>query len=90
MKEILKKSSFKYIDFMIIDVEGGELDLLKSIDFSFPIFCVIIEAHSKEKEKNRIFGEYLKKNGFTYKERQRGNEVWLNKNYFRKHLFNYQ
>lgn len=21
-------------------------------------------------------------------ERQRGNEVWLNKNYFRKHLFN--
>ena len=90
MKEILKKSSFKYIDFMIIDVEGGELDLLKSIDFSFPIFCIIIEAHSKEKEKNRIFGEYLKKKGFTYKERQRGNEVWLNKNYFRKHLFNYQ
>jgi len=90
MKEILQKSSFNYIDFMIIDVEGSELELLKSIDFSFPIFCIIIEAHSNEQEKNKIFGNFLKSNGFTYKERQRGNEVWLNKNYFRKHLFNYQ
>lgn len=90
MKEILQKSSFNYIDFMIIDVEGGELELLKSIDFSFPIFCIIIEAHSTEQEKNKIFGKFLKSKGFIYKERQRGNEVWLNKNYFRKHLFNYQ
>ena len=75
MKEILQKSSFNYIDFMIIDVEGSELELLKSIDFSFPIFCIIIEAHSNEQEKNKIFGNFLKSNGFTYKERQRGNEV---------------
>lgn len=89
MKDILKNSKFKYIDFMIIDVEGGELELLKSIDFSFPIFCIIIEAHSNQQEKNKIFGNYLKNNGFTFRERQRGNEVWINHNYFRKHLFNY-
>jgi FkbM family methyltransferase len=88
MKDILSKSKFQYIDFMIIDVEGSELSLLRTIDFEFPIFCIIIEAHSGEQEKNRIFGEYLKSNGFTYKERQRGNEVWLNRGYFRKHLFN--
>lgn len=88
MKNILNNSKFKYIDFMIIDVEGSELSLLKSIDFSFPIFCIIIEAHSTEKLKNKEFGDYLKNNGFTFKERQRGNEVWLNLNYFRKHLFN--
>jgi FkbM family methyltransferase len=87
MKDILHNSKFDYIDFMIIDVEGSELSLLKSIDFNFPIFCIIIEAHSNEQEKNKIFGNLLKKNGFTYKERQRGNEVWLNHNYFRKHLF---
>lgn len=72
---------------MIIDVEGGELELLKSIDFSFPIYCIIIEAHSKEQEKNAIFGKYLSDNGFSFHERQRGNEVWFNKNYFRRHLF---
>lgn len=88
MKDILKNSSFKYIDFMIVDVEGSELSLLKSIDFTFPIFCIIIEAHSDEPLKNKEFGEYLEKRGFTYKERQRGNEVWLNTNYFRKDLFN--
>ena len=38
--------------------------------------------------KCKIFGELLKNNGFTFKERQRGNEIWLNHNYFRKHLFN--
>lgn len=88
MKDILRDSKFSYIDFMIIDVEGSELSLLESIDFSFPIFCIIIEAHSNQQLKNKIFGNFLKKNGFTYKERQRGNEVWLNHNYFRQHLFN--
>lgn len=88
MCDLLNKSNFKYLDFMIIDVEGSELSLLKSIDFSFPIYCIIIEAHSDEQEKNKIFGNYLKLNGFTFKERQRGNEIWLNHSYFRKHLFN--
>ena len=88
MKNILKNSKFNYIDFMVIDVEGAELSLLKTIDFSFPIFCIIIEAHSNQQEKNKIFGDYLRSNGFMYKERQRGNEVWINNNYFRKHLFN--
>lgn len=88
MDEIIKESKFEYIDIMSIDVEGGELELLKSIDFSFPIYCIIIEAHSDEQDKNKIFGNYLKKHGFTFKERQRGNEIWINHNYFRKHLFN--
>lgn len=88
MREILKSSKFKYIDFMIIDVEGGEYELVKSIDFTFPIFCIIIEAHSNQQEKNKIVRNFLEENGFTYIERQRGNEVYLNKNYFRKNVFN--
>ena len=88
MKNIIKDSNFDYIDFMIIDVEGSEFSLLKSIDFNFPIFCIIIEAPSDQEKKNKIVGEYLTLKGFTFKERQRGNEVWLNHNYFRKHLFN--
>ena len=59
MKKIIADSSLKYIDFMIIDVEGGELEVLKSIDFDFPIFCIIIEAASNQQEKNTIFGNYL-------------------------------
>ena len=77
MYEIIKESKIEYIDIMSIDVEGGELELLMSIDFTFPIYCIIIEAHSDEQEKNKIFGDFLKTNGFTYKERQRGNEIWF-------------
>ena len=54
MKDILHNSKFNYIDFMITDVEGSELSLLKSINFVFPIFCIIIEAHSGEQEKNKM------------------------------------
>ena len=88
MSDVLKKSKFDYIDFMFIDVEGGELGLLKSIDYSYPIFCIFIEAHSDQPEKNEVVRNYLISKGFTFRERQEGNEVWLNHNYFRKHLFN--
>ena len=87
MSDILNNSRFKYIDFMIIDVEGAELSLLQSIDFTFPIYCIIIEAASTRQEENKIFGNYLSSKGFTFRERQRGNEVWINENYFRKELF---
>ena len=51
------------------------------------IYCIIIEATSTRQDKNKIFGELLLSNGFTYRERQRGNEVWINENYFRRELF---
>ncbi len=34
MKNIFEENSFKIIDYCNIDVEGGELNVLKSIDFS--------------------------------------------------------
>lgn len=89
MSKILIESKFKYIDFMIIDVEGGELELLKSIDFSFPIFCIIVESHINLQEQNSLVRDFLIAKGYTFKERQRGNEVWLNLNYYRKYLFGY-
>ena len=51
LTEIIKNSGFEYIDIMSIDVEGGELSFLQSFDFKIPVFCIIIEAHSNEKEK---------------------------------------
>ena len=87
MKDILSKSRFSYIDIMVIDVEGGELEVLKSIDFLFPIYLILIEAHSDQKEKNELVHEFLIDKKFKFIERQRGNEVWVNPNYFRRNLF---
>jgi FkbM family methyltransferase len=40
MSDIIANSGLSYIDIMSIDVEGGEYDLLQSIDFTFPIYLL--------------------------------------------------
>jgi len=87
LKDLLKKSKYEYIDIMIVDVEGHELSVLESVDWSFPIYSIFVEAHSNQRDKNFEFGKLLQSKGFQFHERQRGNEVWFNPNYFRKHLF---
>jgi len=44
---------------MIVDVEGSEINVLRTIDFSVPIYCIIVEASSKEHEKCRVVREFL-------------------------------
>lgn len=87
MADVLKHSAYEYIDFMFVDVEGGELDLLKSMDFTIPVFCIVVEAHSNQEEKNQRVRDFLLAKGFFFKQRQQGNEVWVNPNYFRRRLF---
>ena len=88
LSEIIKESGLKYIDIFSLDVEGGELEVLKSIDYEkIDIYCIMVEAHSDEQDKNQIFTEFLQEKGFTFYERQRGNNIYINKNYKRKNKF---
>ena len=66
------------------------LDFLNELQTNNLIFYIIIGIglFYFAKILIQIFGNYLKKHGFTFKERQRGNQIWINYNYFRKHLFN--
>mgnify|MGYP001115220955 CR=1 FL=1 len=73
---------------MIVDVEGGEMNVLQSMDWEkTPVFTVIVEAHSKEYETNKRVFDYLTSQGFVFKERQRGNHVFVNQRYVRKNYF---
>jgi hypothetical protein len=84
MRDILKKSDVKYIDFLSIDVEGGELVVLETLDFSVPIYVVCVELDGHNAEKDAACRSILAKNGFTFKKRFSINEFWVNDNYFRK------
>ena len=84
MCDILKKSGVEYIDFISIDVEGGEQVVLETMDFSLPIYVVCIELDGHNVEKDAICRHILAKNGFTFKKRFSINEFWVNDNYFRK------
>lgn len=69
-KEIIKIESVKFsnliteknIDYISIDVEGSEMDIIKSIDFNkHNIYCISVENNYGEKN----IEDYL--NGFGYK-----------------------
>ena len=92
LSDIIKESGLKYIDFFSLDVEGSELDVLKTIDWSIPIYIIVMEVASVtanvDGEKNvEECRKILRAQGFTSDEKRYGlDEWWINENYFRKDL----
>lgn len=51
LNHVLEQSGVDHIDYLSLDTEGGELDILKSIDYSrFPINCITVENKYEDKE----------------------------------------
>lgn len=86
MSDVINDSGAKYIDFLSIDVEGGEEVVLKTINFSIPIYLICIELDGHNLEKDNMCRQILKENGFTFEKRMCINEFWINKTYYRKDL----
>lgn len=82
---IFNNHNINYIDLFSLDVEGGELDVLHTIDFDkVEIYIFCIEMDSYNEEKNEKCREILRKNKFTFKNKLFINEFWVNENYSRK------
>jgi len=86
ISNILKDSDIKYIDLMTIDVERGEEIVLKTLDFSIPIYIICIELDGHNTDKDERCRKILLNNGFIFDNRICINEFWINKNYDRKKL----
>jgi FkbM family methyltransferase len=84
--DILKSSNITYIDFLSIDVEGGEEVVLKTMDFNIPVYIICIELDGHNKEKDERCRQILRANGFLFDRRFCINEFWYNNNYYRKDL----
>lgn len=85
MDNILDENDIQYIDFLSIDVEGGEKSVLDTIDFKkVDIYIVCIELDGKNEEKDSACREILSRNGFTKHHRLCINEFWINETYSRK------
>ena len=69
LNELLKKYDFHKIDFMNLDIEGHELEVLKSInfrEFDIKVICVeILEYNRLAKRKKKQIFTYLKKNKYS-------------------------
>lgn len=74
---------------MSIDVEGSEYSFLESIDFTFPIFFIIIEQHYKEKLETIIkVQEFMKSKNYILVHKDDGNEYYANYSIKRSEKFN--
>lgn len=77
LSEIIKDSGYEYIDFFSLDVEGHELNVLMSYDFSVPIKIILCESLSGCNEKNLQVRELLEKNNYKYDRNIGHNELYI-------------
>lgn len=81
LDEVSKVYELKKIDFLSLDVEGGELEVLETLNWQIPIYVILIEM-SHNTEKNKQCRNILQNNNFSFECELGCNEVWVNKNFF--------
>ncbi len=63
LNELLEENSFFHVDYLSIDTEGGELDILKTIDFErFDIDFIGVENNYKDQK----IKEFMIANGYEF------------------------
>jgi FkbM family methyltransferase len=77
LTEIIKSTDIKYVDFLSLDVEGHEYEVLKSYDFSIPINVILIEMLGVNKQSEELCREILIKNGYKFDSIIAHNEVYI-------------
>lgn len=81
IKKLLQKHNIQKVDFFSIDVEGGEIEVLRTYDWKIPTYVVLFEI-SDWIERNEDCRNLLKSNGFDFEMVLGCNEVWINRNFF--------
>ena len=82
VNNILKKYKFNKVDFLNIDLEGLEYEVIKSLDFKrfkIDLICIEILDHNKiSKNKSKKIHKILKKNNFKYLKKIGVNSIFKN------------
>lgn len=90
LNDIFKENNINYIDFFSLDVEGSELEVLKTIVWeNIDIYLICIELDNLNSEKDNLCRNILLNNNFKFIHKIGLNEFWINESYSRKEkLFN--
>lgn len=85
LASILHHANISHIDFLSIDVEGGELLVLQSIDWpAVEIYVICIELDGTNPAKDEACREILRSQGFTFQLFLGNNDIWLNTAYSKR------
>lgn len=77
LTDIIKSTSITHIDFMSLDVEGHEYEVLQSWDFSIPIDLILIETLGTEPHKEALCRQILLENQYIYSKKIAHNEIFV-------------
>lgn len=89
LTEIITATTFKHFDFLSLDVEGHEYEVLQSWDFSVPIDIIMLEVLSENKQDNssseskddsnrqQLCSDILLKNGYVFFCSFKHNEIYV-------------
>lgn len=79
VNEVFKKYNFYEIDFISIDTEGGELEILKAIDFdTFQIKVITVENAYQSAE----YAQFMETKNFEKVKHLEADEIYVNKKQF--------
>jgi hypothetical protein len=67
----------KYIDFLSLDVEGSELNVLKGIDFNKHIFKIIMIEHNFEQPSRDNIRKYLAERNYKYVTSNQWDDIYM-------------
>ena len=77
LTEIVKRTPVKHVDLLSLDVEGHELEVLQSWDFSIPIDIILIEMLGQGVEKEELCRQILYKEGYRLDNVFFHNEIYV-------------
>ncbi len=82
LSAILAERNIKHVDFLSIDVEGGEIEVLEGIDFDVvDIYCILIENNKGDKKEKRVRQFLIRKGYFLF------GHLWLDDVWIKKASF---
>jgi FkbM family methyltransferase len=82
LTSIIKSTNLDHIDYLSLDVEGHEYEVLQSWDFSIHIDLILIETLGVQPEKDEQCRQILIKNDYKFIQKFKHNEIFIhNKSY---------
>lgn len=74
LNELFEKNHIDHVDYFSLDTEGGELDILESIDYKrFPVYCISVE----NKFENKKINAFMKKAGYRKVTRLKIDDIFV-------------
>jgi FkbM family methyltransferase len=83
LSHIVEMNGLKYIDFMSIDVQGGELNVLSSMNWEVPVGTICIELEGQNQKRDQACRAILQSMGFEFCGVLHISEFWHNRSYDR-------